>query len=91
MSYVYVTTMRKEDMNGKRARGARVGLDGGKGMGGSDTIIYHLKKKKMGGGEEQIAKGLIEIKAETKATRADEDPPAGDENHVWKTSYPVLG
>lgn len=70
-----------------------MGLDRGKGMGGSGTIILSSQKgkKKREWGEERTAEGLIEVKAETKAARADEDPPAGDENHVWRTSYPVLG
>lgn len=48
-----------------------MGLDGGKGLGGSDTIILSSQKgkKKWKWGEEQTAEGPLEIKAETKAAK----------------------
>lgn len=91
MSYMCVTTINeKRGRELKESKGAWVGLDGGKGMGGSVAIILSSQKenKKWEWGEERTAEGLIEVKAETKAARADEDPPAGDENHVWENQPP---
>lgn len=71
MSYMCVTIINeKKGRELKESKGcAWVGLDGGKGIGGRDTIILSSQKgkKKWELGEEQTAEGPLEIKAETKA------------------------